>query len=126
MMGNIDRTTLISVAHQLVSEFLDAINRTDIDLLRSEFDIDNKVYQEIQESLKVYFDNDKLNLAPPPLDNIFEGKWIFDLYGEEDEDKCWGIDCQLFNNAKISEAMAHFDLFKHGNEFLIKYLYIAS
>jgi hypothetical protein len=126
-MSNVNETTL-RTAYQLVSEFLDAINRSDTELLRSKFDIDDKVYREIQESLEMYFYEEELknlNLSPPPLDNILKDREIFEFYKNNDG-FWWALDCQLFNNSAISDPTIKFELHKDGDNFSLVYCCIDS
>jgi hypothetical protein len=134
--------SVLKIAYQLVSEFLDAINRSDIGILESKFNTSKEVYKEIQECLIGYFDeecqeyitgyfnSDNLNLSPPPFDVVIESfnsrSCIFKLSGDGD-DNCYGVDCRLWNNMEKSEPIAHFYLYKEReNNFRLQYCYTGS
>ncbi|GHS89796.1 hypothetical protein FACS189487_10720 [Campylobacterota bacterium] len=120
----IDREILMQ-AYKLVSEFLDAVNRSDTDLLKSKFNISSAVYDEIIECLKGYFGDANIKISPPPLDTILENshRLLFELSSDND---CLEIECLLYNNNIISEPIAHFYLLKDNNKFKLEYQYIGS
>jgi hypothetical protein len=116
-------------AYVLICEFLDAINRSDFELLNSKFGVSRGVYEEIQESVKSYFQDEVINLSPPPLDVAFKYRRYripFQFYGDENEDECWRIECWLWNNGEESEPTASFDLFKENDNFRLEYNSIGS
>ncbi|GHV01649.1 hypothetical protein AGMMS49521_2260 [Campylobacterota bacterium] len=125
-MISVSETTL-RAAYQLVSEFLDALNRSDAELLKSKFDINGDVYQQIQTDVKeLFWYENEINFSLEPLESILESGFGINFYGEEDEEKCWGLDCYLLNNGKRAEGMIIFDLFKDGDRFWIKFLCIDN
>jgi hypothetical protein len=126
MMSNVNEI-ILRTAYQLVSEFLDAINHSDAELLRSKFGISDDVYQEIQKSVKDLFWYEKeIKFSLAPLDSIIESGFGIDFYGEEDEGKCWRLDCYLFNNGERAEGMIKVDLFNDNDMFWIRFLCIDN
>jgi hypothetical protein len=124
----VDKETSMK-AYVLISEFLDAVNRSDFALLNSKFGVALEIYEEIQESVKSYFWDESVNLSPPPLDVAFKYRRYripFQFYGNENEDKCWRIECWLWNNGEESEPTVSFDLFKENDTFRIEYNSISS
>ncbi|GHS89316.1 hypothetical protein FACS189487_09320 [Campylobacterota bacterium] len=82
-MISVSETTL-RAAYQLVSEFLDALNRSDAKLLKSKFDINGDVYQQIQTDVKeLFWYENEINFSLEPLESILESGLGINFYGEE-------------------------------------------
>ena len=122
---------VLTKAYSLVKEFLDAVNRMDFELLKSRFDISKAVYEEIQVELDETFRDfgKEVNLSQPSLDIAFtdinhgEPFAIYRLRSEDGSyaDGCFGIECLLWNNSKMTELTARFYMVKKGSDFRLEY-----
>jgi hypothetical protein len=120
---------IMKIAHRMTGAFLEAVNQSNSDVLRSEFGVADVVHEELFDYINSTFNEGNINLSVPPFELILERngqEWLFMIYGEEDEDECWGVESVLLNNNIKTEFIIHFDLFKNHDGYRLKYLYIGS
>jgi len=114
--------------YKVISEFLDALNSMDTQVLESRFGVTEPILDEICEMLDDYFGR-KPRLSLAPIEVAFSGKKgsrpYIDLF-EMDGGQSWGVECIIWVDGKAEEPILHVELSGSSNDLKLKYKYIGS
>ncbi|WP_186014664.1 hypothetical protein [Burkholderia gladioli] len=115
-------------AYKEISEFLDAINSMNKEVLKSRFGVSEPILDEICESLEDYF-GEKSIVDLAPIGEAFSSKRgsrpYIDIF-EMDDDKSWGAECVLWVGGKAAEPILHVELLETNDGLNLKCKYIGS
>lgn len=123
------RETLRTEMYELVGEFLDALNASDVERLTRKFDLSTHILEEIHEVMNIGSrpPNPKLGLAP--YERAFEqgsrSRPPIEFFAMNDAGS-WGVECSLWMDGRESEFILHAVVREGAEGLALSYGYIGS
>lgn len=114
-------------AYVKVKQLVITINQRDSQALQRDFGISTAVADEICEAIDDYFDRGtKVSICPEMEAFESRGKQrpFVDVY--ETDDGALGLECILFADGELSEAILHVEVSETDSQLSLYYKYIGS
>lgn len=123
------RKDVLDISYDLIEVFLIKLSDKDYSCLGSVFGLSDAVIAELVGYMSDYFDGADFGLSPPPKDVAFVhrgSRTPFSVYGGENEEICWRIECLLWEGGREEEVTLCFDLFCEDGKYRLQYLCSGS